>query len=71
MARQLDRSRARLSEGGARLDALSPLRVLERGYAVARDASGGCCDASLQFAPGLGFRLRVHDGEVAARVGGA
>ncbi len=70
MARQLDRSRARLSESGARLDALSPLRVLERGYAVARDASGGVLRRVAQFVPGMGFRLRVHDGEVAARVGG-
>lgn len=71
MARQLDRSRARLSESGARLDALSPLRVLERGYAVARDASGRVLRRVAQFVPGMGFRLRVHDGEVAARVGGA
>jgi exodeoxyribonuclease VII large subunit len=68
MGRQLDRSRARLSEGGARLDALSPLRVLERGYAVARDASGAVLRRVAQFVPGEGFRLRVHDGEVAARV---
>jgi exodeoxyribonuclease VII large subunit len=71
IGRQLDRSRARLSEGGARLDALSPLRVLERGYAVARDASGGVLRRVAQFVPGLGFRLRVHDGEIAARVGEA
>jgi exodeoxyribonuclease VII large subunit len=70
MARQLDRSRARLSESGARLDALSPLRVLERGYAVARDESGAVLRRVVQFAPGMGFRLRVHDGEVTARVGG-
>ena len=70
MARQLDRSRARLSESGARLDALSPLRVLERGYAVARDESGAVLRRVAQFAPGMGFRLRVHDGEIAARAGG-
>jgi exodeoxyribonuclease VII large subunit len=71
MARQLERSRARLSEGGARLDALSPLKVLERGYAVARDASGAVLRRVAQFTPGTGFRLRVHDGEIAARVGKA
>lgn len=71
VARQLDRSRARLSESGARLDALSPLRVLERGYAVARDASGTVLRRAAQFPPGLRFRLRVHDGEVAARAGEA
>jgi exodeoxyribonuclease VII large subunit len=71
MERQLDRSRARLSEGGARLEALSPLKVLERGYAVARDASGVVLRRVAQFSAGAGFRLRVHDGEIAARVGGA
>jgi exodeoxyribonuclease VII large subunit len=69
MGRQMERSRARLSEGGARLDALSPLRVLERGYAVARDADGRVLRRAAQFVPGLGFRLRVSDGEVPARVG--
>jgi exodeoxyribonuclease VII large subunit len=71
MERQLDRSRARLSEGGARLEALSPLKVRERGYAVARDASGVVLRRVAQFSAGAGFRLRVHDGEIAARVGGA
>ena len=69
-SRALERSEARLVAAGARLDALSPLRVLERGYAVARDADGKVLRRVAQFAPGLGFRLRVHDGEIAARVGG-
>jgi exodeoxyribonuclease VII large subunit len=69
MARTLERSGARVAEGGARLDALSPLRVLARGYAVARDASGTVLRSVAQFPPGLAFRLRVRDGEVAARAG--
>jgi exodeoxyribonuclease VII large subunit len=52
----------------ARLDALSPLKVLGRGYAVARDADGHVLRRFAQFVPGAGFRLRVVDGEVAARV---
>lgn len=71
IGRQVDRARARLSESGARLDALSPLRVLERGYAVARDDAGGVLRRVAQFTPALRFRLRVQDGEVAARVGEA
>jgi exodeoxyribonuclease VII large subunit len=71
IGRQVDRARARLSECGARLDALSPLRVLERGYAVARDDAGGVLRRVSQFTPALRFRLRVQDGEVAARVGEA
>ena len=67
MTRVLERASGRVAEGGARLDALSPLRVLARGYAVARDSSGTVLRAVAQFAPGLAFRLRVRDGEVAAR----
>ncbi len=50
------------------LDALSPLRVLERGYAVARDADGRVLRRRADFRPGAPFRLRVADGDVGARV---
>lgn len=69
VSRILERASARVAEGGARLDALSPLRVLARGYAVARDQSGTVLRTVAQFPPGLPFRLRVRDGEVAARAG--
>lgn len=51
----------------ASLDALSPLAVLGRGYAVARDADGRVLRRSDQFAPGIHFTLTVSDGTVAAR----
>jgi exodeoxyribonuclease VII large subunit len=69
MTRTLERGGARLTAAGARLDALSPLKVLARGYAVARDNKGRVLRRIAQFAPGLAFRLQVRDGEVAARVG--
>lgn len=69
--RLLERSNARLAAGAARLDALSPLRVLERGYAVARDANGRVLRRVAQFTPGSPFQLRVQDGEIAARVSDA
>ncbi len=68
MLLRLERSGARLAAFGARLDALSPLKILERGYAVARDAHGRVLKRVEQLAPGLAFRLRVTDGEVPARV---
>jgi exodeoxyribonuclease VII large subunit len=68
VTRQMERSGSRMSEAAARLDALSPLRVLERGYAVARDATGHVLRRVAQLPVGLSFRLRVSDGEVAARV---
>jgi exodeoxyribonuclease VII large subunit len=52
----------------AKLDALSPLRVLERGYAVPRDADGRVLRRQSDFPPGLPFTLRVADGDVGARV---
>jgi exodeoxyribonuclease VII large subunit len=70
VARRLDRGAARLAAVGGRLDALSPLRVLGRGYAVARDAEGRVLRRVAQFPPGLPFRLRVTDGELAARAAG-
>jgi len=52
---------------GAKLDALSPLRVLERGYAVPRDAAGRVLRRRADFPAGAPFTLRVVDGDVAAR----
>jgi exodeoxyribonuclease VII large subunit len=64
----LQRERHRLERAGAQLDALSPLRVLDRGYAVPRNAEGRVLKRVADFAPGSAFRLRVADGEVPARV---
>ena len=65
---RLEKSGARLTAYGARLDALSPLKVLARGYAVARDDQGVVLKRVAQLEPGKAFRLRVTDGEVDARV---
>jgi exodeoxyribonuclease VII large subunit len=59
--------RANLERLAAALDALSPLKVLDRGYAVARDTAGRVRRRVADFPPGLRFRLRVADGEVGAR----
>ncbi len=65
---RLERSRALLTAHSARLDALSPLKVLARGYAVARDENGGVLKQVKQLPSGREFTLRVIDGEVDARV---
>jgi exodeoxyribonuclease VII large subunit len=70
VTRRLERHQHELASLGGRLDALSPLKVLERGYAVARDADGRVLKRVAQLEPGLAFRLRVTDGEVPARVTG-
>jgi exodeoxyribonuclease VII large subunit len=68
LERRIERLGHRVAELAGRLDALSPLKVLERGYAVARDSSGAVLRRLEQFTPGLAFRLRVTDGDVPAQV---
>jgi len=68
MDHRLEVSGARLTAYGARLDALSPLKVLGRGYALARDADGQILKRVADLPEGKQFRLRVTDGEVDARV---
>jgi exodeoxyribonuclease VII large subunit len=50
------------------LDALSPLRVLGRGYALPLAEDGTVLKHREDFVPDLRFRLRVADGDVRARV---
>ena len=68
MQHRLDNNRVLLTAYGAHLDALSPLRVLGRGYAVARDEHGTILKRVAQLPSGKEFRLRVSDGEVHGRV---
>ena len=68
IARRLERHAFALAGLAGRLDALSPLKILERGYAVARDAQGRVLKRVADFPRGSAFRLRVSDGAVAARV---
>jgi exodeoxyribonuclease VII large subunit len=68
LQRRLDEPRRGLDLLAAQLDALSPLRVLDRGYSVARDSAGRVLRRVEQFRPGLPFGLRVSNGDVRARV---
>ncbi|HEX6058421.1 MAG TPA: exodeoxyribonuclease VII large subunit [Gemmatimonadaceae bacterium] len=69
--RLAERRRAGLEHAAARLHALSPLATLDRGYAIARDASGRTLGRRADFAPGGAFTLRVRDGIVDAVAGAA
>lgn len=62
------RRRHRLERAQATLEALSPLRVLERGYSVAQGPDGRVLSRTADFTVGSPFRLRLSDGRVAARV---
>jgi exodeoxyribonuclease VII large subunit len=68
ITRLREQQHRRLDRLGSQLDALSPLRVLERGYSVARNAEGRVLRRIGDFVPGLRFTLRVQDGDVAAQV---
>jgi exodeoxyribonuclease VII large subunit len=61
-----ERRRARLSGLSGRLEALSPLATLARGYSVARTPDGRVLRAVADFEAGLRFRLRVADGTIEA-----
>ena len=65
--RLLDGPQASLARAAASLDALSPLKVLARGYAITYGEEGVRTKAA-QFAPGDALRLRMADGEVSAQV---
>jgi exodeoxyribonuclease VII large subunit len=61
-------SRHRTERAGAQLDALSPLKVLGRGYAVPMADDGRVLKRRADFILHQKFRLRVSDGDVPARV---
>jgi exodeoxyribonuclease VII large subunit len=63
------RKRAQLSEQAARLQALSPLAVLARGYAIAlHEPTGRALLRASDARSGDTLRLRLHDGQLRARV---
>jgi exodeoxyribonuclease VII large subunit len=61
-----ERRHARVAELSARLNALSPLKVLERGFAVARGLAGETLPARAAFTKGTPFDLLLRDGRVRA-----
>jgi exodeoxyribonuclease VII large subunit len=63
-----DRRRSALSDLQARLQALSPLRVLARGYAIAFRASGAVLLRAADAAPGERLHLEVADGALEVEV---
>lgn len=66
--RRVERLRSTIAQYSAQLDALSPLAVLGRGYAVPRDGDGKVLRRTADFAAGTPFTLRITDGTIAARV---
>ncbi len=58
--------RRRLAGLSGKLEALSPLATLSRGYAVPRTPEGRILRSRAELPAGLTFHLRLNDGSVAA-----
>ena len=69
VASRKERAAGRLAAAVARLDALSPLAVLTRGYAlVQRAEDGAVVRAASDVGLGAGLRIRLARGSLEARV---
>jgi len=62
------RCRERLERAAAALDLVSPQAVLERGYAIVRDANGAVVSSVGQTQPGADLQVRMRDGLLDAQV---
>jgi len=60
--------RERLALAAASLDALSPLGVLQRGYAIALDASGKLVRDAATVSPGDEISVRLAKGKLGTRI---
>lgn len=68
LERVLQMSAARQNAAAARLHALSPFEVLQRGYALVQDADGVVIRSSAQLGAGDLVRTRLGDGSFESRV---
>jgi len=67
---QLEEGRKRLGLAAASLDALSPLAVLQRGYAIAQTEDGKLLRDARLVSVGDSIKVRLAEGRIAARVEG-
>ena len=73
MKQRLEQRRARLEQFAGKLGALSPLRVLERGYAILRESGGAdgrlgkLVRSASEVRSGTQLKVIFHDGEATVR----
>src|SRR5262245_6770790 len=65
--RRFDSQRHNLAVSASKLDMLSPLAVLGRGYALVKDEAGALVSRAAMVEPGQKLALRFEDGEVGCR----
>ena len=68
MERMIDQNTRRFTHAAASLDAMSPLRVLRRGYCVAQKADKTLLRSSAQVEPGENISLRLAEGSLQCQV---
>ena len=68
LEQSLTGERGRLGRLAASLDALSPLKVLGRGYAIAKGENGKIITSHAQVEVGQALELRLREGEIVCRV---
>jgi exodeoxyribonuclease VII large subunit len=68
IGRVLERRRAALASAARTLDAISPLSVLGRGYAIALDRDGRALREAREIAVGEPIHVRLHRGAIEATV---
>jgi len=70
MATRLETAKQQLAMAAGALDAMSPLKVLERGYAIAHDTQGHVVREASAMTIGDAVRLRLWKGALDCRVEG-
>ena len=68
IAAQLSGKRIRFETAGGKLSALSPMKVLERGYSITRKPDGTVIRDQAQVKAGELLEILLHKGRIAARV---
>jgi exodeoxyribonuclease VII large subunit len=69
LRRRIQHCRERLDGAAGRLEALSPLRVLQRGYSITRDAETGTVLRRARDAePGQDIETILHEGRLRSRI---
>lgn len=65
---EISRQKQRLGRQAAALDALSPLKVLGRGYSITTDIQGRVLTSVWDAEPGDAVKIRLEDGSLSCRV---
>ncbi len=68
MRKQLDQAKQRLAADAGQLEALSPLAILHRGYAVVQDDNGKVIHDAAELEPGDQLTTRLEHGQVISEV---